>query len=50
MNPSGQGGGGGNPGSSINFDAVALQEAEEAEYHREEQERQNEVGASLYFF
>lgn len=31
------------PGGSINFDAVALHEAEEAEYHREEQERQNEV-------
>ena len=42
MNPSNQGGG--NAGSSINFDAVALQEAEEAEYHREEQEQQNEVG------
>ena len=29
--------------TSINFDAQALHEQEEAEYQREEQERQNEV-------
>lgn len=32
-----------NPGTSINFDAQALHDAEEAEYQREELERQNEV-------
>ena len=29
--------------TSINFDAQALHDAEEAEYHREEEERQQEV-------
>ena len=33
--------------TSINFDAQALHEAEEAEYQREDQERQNEVNFSL---
>ena len=32
-----------NQGTSINFDAQALHDAEEAEYQREEAERQNEV-------
>ena len=31
------------PGTSINFDAQALHDAEEAEYQQEEQDRQNEV-------
>ena len=30
-------------GTSINFDAQALHEQEEAEYQREEQQQQNEV-------
>ena len=32
-----------NPGTSINFDAQAQYDADEAEYRREEQERQFEV-------
>ena len=32
-----------NSGTSINFDAQAIHDAEEAEYHREEKERENEV-------
>ena len=31
------------PGTSINFDAQAIHDAEEAEYQQEEQDRQNEV-------
>ena len=34
------------PGTSINFDAQALHDAEEAEYQQEEQERQNEVSVA----
>ena len=35
-------------GTSINFDAQALHDAEEAEFQREEDERQNEV--TVYIF
>ena len=34
-------------GTSINFDAQALHDAEEAEYQQEEHDRQNEVSQGL---
>ena len=34
---------GGNTGSSINFDAAALQNQQEDEYRKEEEQQQNEV-------
>ena len=37
-----------NSGTSINFDAQAIHDAEEAEYHREEKERENEVCHSVF--
>ena len=36
-------------GTSINFDAQALHDAEEAEFQREEDERQNEVMVYIFF-
>ena len=38
-----------NPGTSINFDAQALHDADEAEYQREENERQQEVCINCYY-
>ena len=40
---SNDGGNAGQEGTSINFDAQALHDADEAEFQREEDERQNEV-------
>ena len=37
------------PGTSINFDAQALHDAEEAEYHREEREREHEVSITRLY-
>ena len=33
-----------NPGTSINFDGQALQNLQEAEYRKEEEEQEHEVG------
>jgi hypothetical protein len=37
-------------GTSINFDAQALHDADEAEYHREEKEREHEVKGIIISF
>ena len=43
------GSGAGQEGTSINFDAQALHDAEEAEFQREDDERQHEVISYLLY-